>query len=104
MKMSLWRERLGYRSGQSATTLLSLQGARFTIAPRNGTYPGAPSMRAYRIVWSNVAAPAGVIANGVVIGQDASALDLWSYDATGRTLVIALSERPVNAPLVIELQ
>jgi hypothetical protein len=98
-------EGFGYASSESATTLMTLSGNVFTIAGAKGTYPGAPTNRAYRVLWANVAKPASVTVNGALLPAlpSPSSADGWSYDATARTVTIQLAARPVSAAIAIQV-
>ncbi len=100
-------EGFGYQSGISATTQMTLSDSTFTIGAMKGTYPNAPSSRAYRVLWSNVTAPKGVSVNGVMLvtgdADAGNAPDMWLYNSVDRTLLIQLSARSTGAPLVIQL-
>jgi hypothetical protein len=75
-----------------------------TIAATQGTYPNAPTHRAYQIAWSNVPAPAGLTINSAPLTQGDGGPDSWSYDVGSQTLSLNLASRSVSSPIVVGLQ
>jgi alpha-glucosidase (family GH31 glycosyl hydrolase) len=97
-------EGLAYASGESATTRMTLSGSVFTIGATTGTYAGAPTERAYRIVWANVAKPAGVSVNGAAVpAAGVGGGDGWAYDGTAKAVTIQVAARPVSGAVAVQL-
>lgn len=90
----------GYQSGQYTTTPLSwADGARtFTVGATTGSYPGAPTARAYTLRIANTAAPTAVSIDGTQLPETA-----WSYNRDSRTVTVTTDQLPAGTSHSIAL-
>jgi hypothetical protein len=89
---------LGYQNGQSRTTPMTYRqsgtSSTLVIGPATGSYPGAPTSRAYSYRLIGVSAPTSVLVNGHPTSN-------WTYDSATSTLTVTPPTSPVNRPLTI---
>jgi hypothetical protein len=90
----------GFRAGQSATTAFSWRDATrtLTIGAVAGTYPGAPTARAYTVRLSNSVAPTAVFVDGVQVPETA-----WAYNADRRMVTVTTDSLPLGAQHTVAL-
>ncbi|MCU7729909.1 ricin-type beta-trefoil lectin domain protein [Actinoplanes sp. KI2] len=83
----------GYQSGEYTTTPLSwADGTRaFTVGATTGSYPGAPTARAYTLRVANSAAPTAVSVDGTQLPETA-----WSYNRDSRTVTVTTDRLPAG--------
>ncbi|MGC9671372.1 ricin-type beta-trefoil lectin domain protein [Planosporangium sp. 12N6] len=93
-------EGTSYQSGQSTTTPLSWadRSRTFTVGATTGSYPGAPSARAYTLRVSNSAAPIAVFVDGVQVPETA-----WTYNRNSRTVTVTTGNLPVGSAHTVTL-
>ena len=87
--------KLAAKAGVSASTAITYTreatGGTLNIAAVTGGFPGQVTDRAWTATIADADQPTAVSVDG-----DPIAADDWSYDATSRTLTVALAERPVS--------
>ena len=95
----------GYQSGASTTTTLELRDTLHTlqIGAARGTYPGAPTQRAYDVELDGVTAfPGQVTVNGVALDHiTPGAGEGWWYSRSAARLNVHLGARATSAALAI---
>jgi glycosyl hydrolase family 31/ricin-type beta-trefoil lectin protein/uncharacterized protein DUF5110/carbohydrate binding protein with CBM35 domain len=90
----------GYKSGASTTTPLSwVNGTRtFTVGATSGSFPGAPTARAYTLRVANSGAPAAVLVDGVQVPETA-----WAYNRNSRTVTVTTASLAVGSAHTVTL-
>jgi len=93
-------EGTGHQAGQSTSTPLSWQDASrtFTVGATTGSYPGAPTSRAYTLRLSNSVAPTSVEVDGARLPETA-----WSYNTNTRTVTVTTASLPVGTAHTVTL-
>ncbi|MFI1096402.1 ricin-type beta-trefoil lectin domain protein [Streptomyces sp. NPDC020917] len=93
-------EGTGYTSGQSATAPLSWNDTAraLTIGAQSGSWPGAPTSRAYTLRLSNSAAPTAVAVDGMQVPETD-----WSWNANRRTVTVATAALPLGTAHTVTL-
>lgn len=90
----------GYEKGEYTTTLISqrVKGrkATYTIAPREGSFEGMPSERAYTINVLGTTRPSSVKVDGKTVKD-------WSYDASRQTTTVAVPSAPCAKGAKVEV-
>jgi hypothetical protein len=86
--------------GPSASTPVSWQDATrtLTVGATVGTYPGAPTARAYTLRLSDATAPTAVLVDGTQVPETA-----WSYNGNSRRVTVTTANLPVSASHTIRL-
>lgn len=92
---------LGHQRGEYAQTPVRSTSAGRTsssvvIGPVKGSYPGAPTERAYTVELVDVSAPHSVLVDGRKLPASA-----WSYDAAADTLRVPLTATPVDRSVTV---
>ncbi|MDT8915974.1 ricin-type beta-trefoil lectin domain protein [Amycolatopsis sp. PS_44_ISF1] len=90
----------GEGTGPSATTPIRWNdaGRTLTVGAAAGTYPGAPSARAYTLRLSNTVAPTAVSVDGGRLPETA-----WAYNSDARTVTVNTASLPVGSAHTVTL-
>ena len=93
-------------SANYCTTKISLQAEpgrkTLVVAPREGSYDGAPATRHIRVEFASVLPPTSVRVNGKVVPYDRFAGDgQWTYDGSELTAVVYLPASPAGEALTV---
>jgi hypothetical protein len=93
-------EGAGYQSGQFTNTPLSWTDASrtFTVGATTGSYPGAPTSRAWTLRLTNSFAPTAVSVDGVQVPETA-----WGYNRDSRTVTINTAQLSASASHTVTL-
>ncbi|WP_329172457.1 ricin-type beta-trefoil lectin domain protein [Streptomyces sp. NBC_01477] len=93
-------EGAGYTMGQSATAPLSWNDTArtLTVGAQSGSWPGAPTTRAYTLRLSNSAAPTAVLVDGVQVPETG-----WSWNPQRRTVTVTTAALPLNSAHTVAL-
>jgi alpha-glucosidase (family GH31 glycosyl hydrolase) len=86
-----------YKQGQFTTTGIEHRGQGISILPREGSFKGMPTERAYTIEFLGCERPAQVSVNGQAVpnGQ-------WNYDAAKRLLTVFIGSTPCSERIDIQ--
>jgi hypothetical protein len=88
------------QSGQFTTTPLSWADATrtFTVGAASGSYPGAPTARAWTLRLSNSSAPTAVSVDGAQLPETA-----WSYNRDSRIVTVTTGSLPASSSHTVTL-
>ena len=89
----------GYKQGQFTTTQIIHQGSELTICPREGSFSGMPSQRAYTVEFLAVDRPASITINAQPIGSGA-----WLYDEASRMLTVFVPATPYQNDITLRIE
>ena len=89
----------GYKQGQFTTTQIIHQGSELTICPREGSFSGMPSQRAYTVEFLAVDRPASITINAQPIGSGA-----WLYDEASRMLTVFVPATPCQNDITLRIE
>ena len=86
-----------YKQGQFTTTGIEHRGQGISILPREGSFKGMPTERAYTVEFLGCERPAQVSVNGQAVpnGQ-------WNYDAAKRLLTVFIGSTPCSERIDIQ--
>jgi len=99
---------LGYKLGESATTVLSFaksaDGFQLTVGATKGSFTGQVKARAYEVRFHGLTKPRSVTANQRNVGTDAKAEESWSWDGSKSVLKVIVRSTDIRSPLSVAVR
>jgi alpha-glucosidase (family GH31 glycosyl hydrolase) len=88
----------GYKQGLFTTTRIMHEGNSLTICPREGSFSGMPTQRAYSVEFLCVERPTSVTVNDQTIANGA-----WIYDEATRTVTVFVPATPCQQEITVNI-